>query len=280
MKGTVERIINSIDRLSPFPLVAMKVISMARDENISMKEIAKVVQYEPSITANVLKWCNSPFFGLRRKITSIHEALVYLGAKHLIEIVILSSCAPYLDKNVVGYGLEQGELWRHSVACAILSQILAKKVGYQEKTLLFTGGLLHDIGKIVLSEFVKEALLKIRILIARGKDFLEAEREVLGMDHAELGAKIGEKWNFPEEILRVIAYHHRPEETKDPAVALVHIADVGVLMLGIGAGVDGLAYKAKDEAYKLLGLKEKDLMSCMADLWAELEKIEETIFRE
>ena len=280
MKSTVERIINFIDRLPPFPFVAMKIISMARDENISMKEIAEVVQHDPSITANVLKWCNSPFFGLRRKVTSIHEALVYLGIKYLIEIVMLSSCASYLDKKLVGYELEQGELWHHSVACAILSQILAEKVGYQEKTLLFTGGLLHDIGKIVLGEFVKEALLKIKMLIARGKDFLEAEREVLGMDHAELGAKIGEKWNFPEEILRLIAYHHRPKETKDPAVALVHIADAGVLMLGIGAGMDGLAYKAKDEAYKLLGLKEKDLMSCMGDLWAELVEIEETIFRE
>jgi len=273
----IHQILNSIDRLPPFPFVALKVVAMARDENTSLTEIAKVVELDPSITANVLKWCNSPYFALRRKVTSIEDALVYLGAKHLIEIVMMSSCEPYLRGNVEGYDLKEGELWRHSISCAILAQLLAKKTGYARETLLFTGGLLHDIGKIVLAKFVKDAFIEINKLIADGKDFLEAEKEVLGMDHAVLGGRIGKKWNFPEEIVNIIAFHHKPELIEDPAVAFVHLADAGTLMLGIGAGVDGLAYRAKEEAYKLLGLKERDLMACMADLWAELEKIEEIV---
>ncbi len=271
------KILSSIDRLPPFPMVALKVVQMARDENVSMKEIARVVELDPSITANVLKWCNSPYFGLTRKITSVQEALVYLGGKNLIEVVLMSSCEPYLKGKVEGYELDEGELWRHSVGCAILAQLLGRKAGFKDETLLFTGGLLHDIGKIVLAAFIKDAYLKIKELIAAGKDFLEAEREIVGIDHARLGARIGQKWKFPEEIINIIAFHHRPEMINKPAVALVHLADAGTLMLGVGAGVDGLAYRASPKAYRMVGLKEKDLMACMADLWEELDKIEEMI---
>ncbi len=275
MKEKIEKIISTVERLPPFPLVALKVVAMARDENVSIKQIAEIVQYDPSITANVLKWCNSPYFGLRQKVTSIKQALVYLGGKNLVEIVMMSSCKPYLDKKVVGYELEKGELWRHSVGCALLAQILAEKASCgDKKTILFTGGLLHDIGKLVLSEFVEDAVVQIKGLIEEGKDFLEAERKVLGMDHAEIGAKMAERWNFPEELIQIIRFHHQPELIKDPATALIHLADVGVLMLGIGAGLYGLAYKAKNGAYKMLGLKERDLMSCMAELGAQLQRIE------
>ncbi|MDL1957102.1 MAG: HDOD domain-containing protein [Candidatus Desulfofervidus auxilii] len=272
----IEKILDNIKRLPPFPLVALKIMHIAMDEEVSVQEIVEIIQYDPSITANVLRWCNSPYFGLRRKITSMKEALVYLGSKHLLEIVMLSSCAPYLEKSVAGYELAQGELWRHSVACAIMSQILAKKIK-EDDAVVFTGGLLHDIGKIVLSEFVKDTFDKIIQLVKKGYDFLSAEKEIIGMDHAELGGRIGEKWGFPEEITKIITYHHQPEEINDVHVSLVHLADVGVLMLGIGAGADGLAYQGKKEAYELLGLRETDLMACMAELWVNLEKVENIV---
>jgi len=272
----IEKILDNIKRLPPFPLVALKIMHIAMDEEASVQEIVEIIQYDPSITANVLRWCNSPYFGLRRKITSIKEALVYLGSKHLLEIVMLSSCAPYLEKSVAGYELAQGELWRHSVACAIMSQILAKKIK-EDDAVVFTGGLLHDIGKIVLSEFVKDTFDKIIQLVKKGYDFLSAEKEIIGMDHAELGGRIGEKWGFPEEITKIITYHHQPEEINDVHVSLVHLADVSVLMLGRGAGADGLAYQGKKEAYELLGLRETDLMACMAELWVNLEKVENIV---
>jgi len=272
----IERVLEGIKKLPPFPLVAIKVAHMATDENVSMHEIAAIIKYDPAITANVLRWCNSPYFGLRRKVTSLKEALVYLGGKHLLKVIMLSSCSTYLKRPVIGYKLEGGELWRHSVACAIMSQILAKKLK-EDDAVVFTGGLLHDIGKLVLSEFVKEAFDEIIRMVRGGYDFLTAEKKIIGMDHAELGGKIGKKWEFPEEIIKIIAYHHQPEEINDVYVSIVHLADVSVLMLGIGAGADGLAYQGKKEAYELLGLEESDLMVCMTELWTELGKVEEIL---
>ncbi len=271
------KIISSIEQLPPFPQVALKVMEMVQDEDISFRELAKVIQLDQSMTANLLKICNSPFFGLRRKVSSVQEALVYLGQKYFMEVIMEMASAGYFREGQRGYDLAKGELWRHSVACALASQLLEKEIGLQESSLLFTTALLHDIGKVVLSEFVAEALEDIRRRVDEGASFLEAEEEVLGVDHAALGGMIAERWSFPEEMVRAIRLHHRPEEDWEGLTPLVYLADILCLQMGIGTGVDGLQYRAKDEVLRRFGLGDRDLMGVMVELEARLEQAEAMI---
>ncbi len=270
-------IVKAIDRLPPFPQVAMKVMELVQDEDVSFGDLARVIELDQSMTANLLKVCNSPFFGLRRKVSSVREALVYLGQKYFMEVIWEMASANYFQEGQRGYDLDKGELWRHAVASALAARILEERLGREEDPLLFTTALLHDIGKVVLSEFVAEALGEIRQRVAEGASFLEAEEEVLGVDHATLGAMIAEQWAFPEEMVKAIRFHHRPEEDPEGLTPLIYLADTVSLQMGIGTGLDGLQYRAKDEVLRRFGLTDHDMMEVMAELGGRLEEAEALI---
>lgn len=275
----VEAILSKVNELPPFPQVALRVLQMVGQE-APMREIAKVVELDEALTAEVLRICNSPFFGLRRKVSSVQEALVYLGEKYLLEIVTRAASKRYFDSHHPGYDLQRGELWRHAVACAIASEVIQEKLGERPDPALFTAALLHDIGKVVLSSFVAEAVREILQRVGQGKPFIEAEREVVGIDHAALGGAIARKWNFPEEIVDAIAHHHDPEGAKGPYAAKVHVADVLCSTLGIGAGLDELSEKVDARVLRGLGLTTRDLMGMLSEVQARYERAQTLIATE
>jgi putative nucleotidyltransferase with HDIG domain len=160
------------------------------------------------------------------------------------------------------HDLDQGDLWRDSVVCALLSRIIAKRLNREASLAHFTAGLVHDIGKMVLSKFVKDYFEEIKSLTQKRElSFVEAEREVLGIDHAELGGRITEQWKFPCSIVSAVRYHHTPLLTSesDEVVQLVYLCDTVALMTGIGGGADALSYHAYEEVMKQCNLKEKDI---------------------
>jgi len=267
----VEEILSKVQQLPPFPRVALKVLEMVGRE-APFKEIARVIELDEGFTAEILKICNSPFFGLSRKISSVQEAVVYLGEKYLLEIVTRTASKKYFEAAHRGYDLQRGELWRHAVACAVASDLLQERLGRGKDLALFTASLLHDIGKVVLSSYVADGLKEILERVRAGKPFIEAEKEVIGMDHATLGGMIAKRWNFPEEIIDAILYHHNPKEAKTEYAAKVHIADVLCSTLGIGAGNDELSEKIDSEVLKGLGLSGKDLMEMLVELQDRYEK--------
>lgn len=180
----------------------------------------------------------------------------------LLEIILSLESVKLYGKACNGYDLDQGELWRHSVACALLSKIIAKRLNRQASPVHFTAALLHDIGKMVLSKFVKDYFEEIRSLTQKESlSFVEAEREVLGIDHAELGGRITEQWKFPNSIVSAVRYHHTPFSAPEDSevVQLIYLCDTVALMTGIGGGADGLSYHAHGEVMKQYNLKEKDI---------------------
>jgi putative nucleotidyltransferase with HDIG domain len=195
--------------------------------------------------------CNSAYFGLRHKVDNVHDAIMYLGRQNVFRAVMAAGISRFFQ-DAPGYETEAKELWEHSVSTALLSQILARKIIELEDSRLFTAALLHDIGKVILGEFVTEKYHDIKNLISvRTCSFLEAEEAVLGVNHAKIGGVITKVWNFPQDIQQAIAYHHRPD--RHPATAsavpwLIHLADQGCIMMGIGSGTDGLSYHGLDGA--------------------------------
>lgn len=277
----VERILELVKEIEPFPKVARRVMEMLADPDVEARELAEVIQYDQAITANVLKICNAPYFGLTRKVSSLQEALVMLGQDALRDIIMAGSSARFYKGGDVGagYDLEQGELWKHSVAVGILAKQLVGKIKGVEPATAFTAGLLHDIGKRFLSTFVSEEFEQIMEKVAREKcSFVEAEKEILGVTHAELGWVILKRWEFPEDILVAVRKHHDQDALEgEPLTALIALSNTLVISMGIGVGADGLATKMRGAGLQRFGITPLHLDMCMVNLLDELERAEELL---
>lgn len=277
----IARILKSIDAIPAFPATGNKVAQLLGRVDYSVLEVANVIKYDPSITANILKMANSAYFGSQHKISTINDAVMYLGQKNLLRAIQTAGVSKYYKKGVSGYYDKASDLWEHSVAVALMSQILSKKITGEENTTLYTAALLHDVGKIIMGEFVRDEMRKITFLVAEHHmSFLEAEEMVLGINHADLGGKIAEHWNFPIEIRDAVAFHHRPdllEKTDKIMPWIVYMADEACLMMGIGSAVEGLAQRAVGELLKKFNLRMRDLEQSMLLLSDDLKSARELL---
>jgi putative nucleotidyltransferase with HDIG domain len=276
----LEEIVNLVDRIPPFPKVAEKVMAMLREPNVTARMLAETIQFDQAITANVLKICNAAHFGLPRKVSSLGEALVVIGHDLLKNVIVASSSSPFYKGSVSeGYYLEEGELWRHSVATAIMARLLVRHFPGVDAGTAFTAALLHDIGKRFLSSFVADEFKKIILLVHRESCcFVEAEKRLLGIDHAGLGAMILDKWTFPPAMVRAIKSHHEADALRqEPLTALVALSNALVISAGIGVGADGLATKLQGDTLKRFNLTQSVLDLCMADLLREMDDASELL---
>ncbi|HUT63981.1 MAG TPA: HDOD domain-containing protein, partial [Anaerolineae bacterium] len=212
----IEDILSQINYLPPFPLTVTRVLQMLRDSYVKTDDIVGVVKFDQAIATHVLKLCNSSFFGLRRPITNLRDAVVYIGLSNLKKIIIISGTRQYFEKQQSAYELKKGELWRHAIAVSILAEKLNNMFDRAPIDDVYISGLLHDVGKLVLSKFVMEVSEEMTHMVEqRGISFLEAEKTILGIDHAEVGAKILDKWKFSEEIISSVKKHHMPLDEDD-----------------------------------------------------------------
>jgi putative nucleotidyltransferase with HDIG domain len=270
----------SMNRLPAFPATVHKVTALINDPDSSLSELVEVIRLDQAITANILRMCNSAYFGLRHKVDNVHDAIMYLGKQNVVRAVMAAGTSRFF-KDTPGYEAEAKDLWEHAVGTALMSQILAKKILKREDPQLFTAALLHDIGKIILGVFVSEKYHEIKnVMSVQACSFLEAEEDVLGLNHAGLGGTITAAWNFPQDIQQAISYHHRPQRhpaAVDPMPWLIHLADQACLMMGIGYGTDGLSYHGLDEAMSRFDFTNKDFEESMSLLFAELDGARELI---
>ena len=276
----IQRIIRSIAGLKPIPHVVNKIMAITRDPDSSMAQLAQVISYDAMATANLLKAANSAYYGCAQKFDSIHQAIVFLGMDEVVDLVLMTSSAENLKRPQQGYGLTAGELWRYSVASALAARKLAAAKNIPDVHLVFTAALLKDIGKVVLEQYVGDGYEKIKALVATGRwSFREAEKEVLGIDHAELGAMVARVWQFSPVMIDIIGNHHRPQQASlaHLQTAMVHAGDVLCMMLGVCGGLDGLAYRFDQHAIRSLGISDVDLQTIMAGFAEELQKVEELI---
>ena len=265
----VKDIVGQIDRLEPIPPIACQIMVLAENPGSSLNEIAELILNDPAITANLLKTCNSAYFGLNRKVDSVRDAIGFIGLDYIVQLVMLSSVSQSFKKQPSSYGLGEGELWRHAVTSAHVAKILATKFGRsQHKHLIYTAALLKDIGKLILGRFVAFSFEEINILVnSKGFSFNDAEKKIIGMNHEELGAMVGKKWRFSDKLIYIIRHHHLSNESarEDLDTSLVYLADIICMMMGICTGADGLCYRFYSDVLKRLGLTEKDLQAIIAE---------------
>jgi putative nucleotidyltransferase with HDIG domain len=274
----IEDIISGIDTLTPIPPVAAQIMALAEDENSSMSDISDLIIHDPSITASLLKICNSAYFGLARKVESVRDAITLLGLDQIVELVLLNTTAENFKDDPDGYGLGEGELWHHAVLSAHVAKTLAENYGVaNKKHLIFTAALLKDIGKLIMGRYVAFSYEKINILVeSKGYSFNEAEKKVIGMNHEELGGVVGQRWRFGKKLIYIIRNHHMSEEASrnDVETALVYLADIVCMMMGVGTGVDGLAYRFYSDVLDRMKLTDQDLQKIIFDTGEERQKIQ------
>jgi putative nucleotidyltransferase with HDIG domain len=252
------KILAAVKSVPSLPSVVIKLRTYLNDPDVSFDELAKVIQVDPGLTANILQLANSAYFGWSKTIKTVKEAITRLGTNRVFQMVLCMSVAPLVRKPIRGYDTNAEGLWEHSIAVAICAEQLAAAVGLQDMDEAFTAGLLHDMGKVVMGTFVEVDDEPIKeIMFTDGLSFNEAEQMVLGIDHAEVAGELLRSWNLPEEVVEAARWHHQPGRADDQyqqLVDLVHVADVLCINVGWGMGSDGLQYKLSEAASKRLGI--------------------------
>jgi putative nucleotidyltransferase with HDIG domain len=275
-----------IAKLSSFPTIPVTVnrlLQVLNNQDIVPKEICEVIKYDPALTANILKAANSAFLGFTKPVESLEDASTRLGSRWIYQIAVSSLIYSNVKRPAPGYNQSAEDIWRHSIGVAVGAEVLSRSQHPGIAGTVFTAGLLHDIGKIALEEFVETSFDDIQNLVDNNNmTFEEAEIEVLGIDHAEIGAMIADHWHFPESIIECIRWHHRPDTAPKcaPAIDMVHIADALCLMQGIGIGRDGLHYHPSEEATKRHNISGSTLETVTFEILSSLEEIDKLLGEE
>lgn len=256
-----QAILAGLDNLPTLPAVALEVLQLAQNRNAQASDFEEVLRRDQALTAKVLRLVNSPFFGLRREIVSIPQAIVVLGMRTLRSVVVAAQTSRLLDRQLGPYGLAPGGMWIHSMSCATLSRMIARRTRLASDLAeeLFVGGLLHDVGKIILAPHVAgvQAEFDAAVRAAAG-DVVRAETDVLGVTHPAVGAAMARKWGLAATLVDLIEGHHEPfEPGLDARLAVVQVANGICNELGVGRK-DGPAPAPADRGLRLavLGLAD------------------------
>ncbi len=219
--------LDSIEHLPSLPEVVTRILSLVDDPVASAQQIGDVVGQDQSMVASILRLVNSPFYGLSRRITSIQHAIVLLGFRTIRNMALSAVLVKSFGESSRDRRFDRSLLWRHTIACAIGSRLLARKLRTVEPEEAFLAGLIHDMGLVVLDQYFHDGFrLVLDRVLGEGMTLVAAEREIFGQDHAETGAQLGRRWNFHPTIVEAIACHHDPARAKkDPILAgIVHVA--------------------------------------------------------
>lgn len=257
--------INKVKNLPPAPAILPQLLLLLGDPDVDSSRIVELIAYDPSLTANVLQLCNSAFFAQATPATDIQEAVTRLGFRQIYQLVAAVTGARTLAPPQKGYGIEPGELWKHSVTSAVAARIIAQDQG-EEESLVFTAALLHDIGKIVLSEALEHVYAKlVQQTEEAQQSMLEAEKKILGVQHAEIGGRLLARWKFPPNLVSAIWHHHHPAAAKpyERLASLVYLGNMIAYFLGHGYGHQAFALRGRAEALDILGLTADSLPQYM-----------------
>lgn len=262
---TLDGIINKVTHLPPFPRNVPQLLEALGEPDVDADRVVALIQYDPALTANVMRLCNSVVFGVGRPANDLHEAVLRLGLNEVYQLVLAVSCAKTLGLPQQGYGLDPGELWKHSVATAVAAKLLASDRG-DDPNLVFTAGILHDIGKVVLASALETTYAELmRDIEDQQHSLLEAEKRILGVQHAEVGGRVLERWKFSGGLVAGVWFHHDPQMAgaHSKLASYVYVGNMIAYFLGHGYGRLAFAMRGRAESLDYLELAPSDLPGYM-----------------
>ncbi|MBW2440341.1 MAG: HDOD domain-containing protein [Deltaproteobacteria bacterium] len=275
----IKRIMAQVKSFPGMPVTAAKLLKMLDNPDSTAAEIEEILRYDAGLTANILKLTNSAYFGIPSKVSSVRQAIMMLGWKRLLQLVMTMCMSTVMKKPIVGYDLPQGALWRHSVAVSVAAEAVVKALKIPEAEEVFTAALLHDVGKLVLGGFVKNDMDQIKAMVAKGIAFEVAEYMVIGTDHAEIGANILKKWDFPQDLVNAVNWHHDPETCENHCTLsdIVHIANTVGLRIGFGRDTEGARIEPSPSVTDRLGLEPVDIEVLVEQTFEGVNKLSDEL---
>jgi HD-like signal output (HDOD) protein len=269
------KILRSLVELPPMPNIILKAREIMEDPDSSLKELSGVIEHDQAIVARVLALANSSYYGLSGLVSSIQHASILLGQKTLGELITIAASSRLLSKKLEGYQLDPGDLWKHSLAVALGSRIIAEKKNLELVEDAFIAGLLHDAGKIILDPFVLERKKEFKKFQKTGKQtFIEAEKKILGFDHAEVMSRAARFWRYPETQSIAIRYHHYPLRSRNSELAfIVHLADFAAKEAGFNSEATSSSSEIDPQTLTILGLQKEEINAISAEIFASVEKL-------
>jgi HD-like signal output (HDOD) protein len=245
----------------------------------TVDDVVKVVQVDAALTTNLLKVVNSAAMGLNRTISAPAQAVSCVGDKMVLGIAIATCTGPIFEGELVGYGADAGALWGHDLYTAIAARELASRsTAVISPEIAFTAGIVHDVGKALISQFLKDTSrsLDVQISDPEAPDFLAAERGNLGTDHCRVGGMLARRWHLPPSLHEAIGHHHcpadAPEEYRSLAYA-IHVADHLAMLADQATGADRLQYPLDLNFTEVLGLTQYEFEPLMDRVEREFAKV-------
>jgi len=275
----VERI-KKVNDLPTLPGIAAELLRMVHDPRSSMPQLAAIIERDPALSSKVLRVVNSPFYGMRQKIGDLDKALVILGMREIVNLVSGLLVFKTFSKHH-GPSFDRRAFWLHSAACAVIARSIATRLKCRFSGEDFVGGLIHDIGKIVLDQFAHEDFMKALDLAELQRvPLYEAEEEVMGVSHAQVGEWLAMTWGLPDALIEVIAEHHCVELAGGHPllVATVHVSNQICKMKGLGfSGYVPDIVLREDTGWRMLQdaypqLEMMDMDKFMVEIDGEIEK--------
>lgn len=267
---------NRIEKLGDLPTlphVVQRLAAMIGRPTVSTEEIGSIIEKDQVLAAKVLRLANSPFYGFPSRIGSVTHAVIVLGF-NVVKGLTLCASALNIMKDA---GMDQ--LWRHSLGVAITANFLAARLEIRNPEELFVAGLLHDIGKVVLYVKWPEVGTSIKDTLQVGGDrsLFDAEQDVTGLSHADIGGCLANAWHLPITLREPILYHHNPTLAKDASMqtAIVHVADILVKGLACGNPGDDIVPSLSKAAWDMVGLDERSLNECIEKVSSEFVTIDD-----
>lgn len=277
MGKSIQQLIAATSELAALPTTTVRLLELLDDPTVGAGPVLEVVEKDPGLTANLLKLCNSAYYGLRRQVGTVREALVLLGNQTVVTLAFAASMGEVLRGSLAGYRLDKSELWHHTLAVALGASHLASVAGDRSlRERAFTGGMVHDIGKLLLDKELRRQRRPIEPGL-RTDALRAAERAILGFDHGEAGAALAEAWNFPPDLVAVIRYHDRPLASGARAagalVGAVGAANLIAGTVGFGGGTEPLPDSELKAALAELGIDDQLYQDLAARLPSDLENL-------
>lgn len=260
----IEIIVDSIDRLPTLPVIYTRLSDLLARSDSTVKTIVEVISEDPTIAAKMLKIVNSAFYGFPKKIGNLQRAVVILGLNEIKSMVLATSILKTFAQLDSDYEFDMKSFWEHSVGCAVSAKIVAEAAYVKNPGDVFTGGLLHDIGKLIHALYLPQEFSRVIADVGHtGIPMIESEQNILGFTHTHTGRILGEKWQFPEEIVNMVAQHHLegdpPNVSKE--VAAVHLGNTLCIAFGLGSAGEKVVPTVDQKSWEILGLKLSDLES-------------------
>ncbi len=253
------RRLHAIRDLPTLPVIAQRILTLADDSDTGAEKLSEIIRSDQALSVKVLSLANSAYFGYRARIGTIHQAVVVIGANMLKQLALSVLVCGSIDKN----RRSRTEFWRHSLATAMAASLIAAKARIPSPDVCFMGGLLHDVGKLILCTYPPEA----------------DDNEESTVNHSEVGGWMAERWQLPPELVDAIAFHHSPDYGGLPTARTVACVSLANACAHIAAADSEGEHAVEVHPITLhtLGFSDAEFVEVAADLQSRIDQVNELL---